>query len=93
MAAKNDITMDTIRTRIGTQAYNEGLDKVDFTVKLADLASVDQETPEETYRYLEVSLDTHSYVAMPFRHPDHNLKITFDGRTGQLIDIEKLGEA
>ena len=91
MASKNDITLDVIWNR-PSEEYKENLAQVDFTVKLGDekLTAAANSDDAATVRYLEVSPEAFSFVSMPFSHPDHNLKLTFDGRTGQLIGAEIL---
>lgn len=86
MASKNDITLDTIWNR-PTEQYRENLEKIDFTVKLGDQAEL-QAPATEIYRYLEVTPTAFNFVSMAYQHPDHNLKLTFDGQTGQLVSAE-----
>ena len=86
MASKNDITLDTIWNR-PTEQYRENLEKIDFTVKLGDQVEV-EETPAEICRYLEVKPTAFNFVSMAYQHPDHNLKLTFDGKSGRLVSAE-----
>lgn len=90
MASKNDITLDTIWNR-PTEKFRENLEKIDFSVKLeTDGKAGRQDDQAETYRYLEVSPTAFNFVSMAYQHPDHNLKLTFDGKTGRLISAEIL---
>ncbi len=86
MATKNDITLDTIWNR-PTETFRKNLENVDFSIKLEDTPPA-QETPAEIHRYLEVSPTRFNFVSMAYQHPDHNVKLTFEGATAKLIRVE-----
>lgn len=91
MASMNDITLDTIWNR-PTEKYRENLENIDFSVKLTDNVDKAEDTPKETYRYLEVTPTGFNFVSMAYQHPDHNVKLTFNS-TGELVDVAMIPKA
>jgi hypothetical protein len=91
MASKNDITLDTIWNR-PTETYRKNLENIDFTVRLGDQDEA-PEAPAESYRYLEVSPTAFQFVSMAYQHPDHNVRLTFDTASGELLNAEVIREA
>lgn len=90
MASKNDITLDVIYNR-PTEQFRKNLENVDFSIKLTDQVEA-VAPPAEVCRYMEVSPDKFSTVMMDYYHPDHNLMLTFDGKTGRLLSADVLGD-
>jgi hypothetical protein len=92
MASKNDITLDVIWNR-PTETFRKNLENVDFSIKLEDIPPANDNPEGEVYRYLEVSPTAFNFVSMAYRHPDHNVKLTFDRATGDLLSAEVLRDS
>lgn len=92
MASKNDITLDVIYNR-PTEQFRKNLENVDFSVKLdLDGKAGRQDDQAEVCRYMSVSPHKFNTVIMDYYHPEHNLMLTFDGKTGRLLSADVLDD-
>lgn len=87
MASKNDITLDTIVTKVATPAYTENFDKIDHSIKWNPKDTLETAKPTELTRYLLVNPKANSFVSIFYPFPEHNLKLTFSTE-GELLKAE-----
>lgn len=87
MASKNDITLDTIVTKVATPAYTENFDKIDHSIKWNPNELTQPGKPKEFHRYLMASTHANSFVSIFYPFEGHNLKLTFNAE-GELTQAE-----